>query len=329
VPARSVDAALRKNCLARGTAIRDHVAMDTPTTNHDAAIDSATRDETARRSYAARINAVVDHVVANLDGDLSVAALARIAHFSPFHFHRQFRAYTGISVARLVRLLRLRRAALRLAFSPDQSITDIAFESGFGSTDAFSRAFRQAHGCSPTEFRNAPRWSTPEIVPALARLQETRMNTEVEIVDFPATRVAAVEYQGPPAQEYSAIGRLVAWRREHGVGPDRGMTIGIHYNDPATTPPEAYRIDICVSFDGPIAPNLHGVVAKEIPAGRCARVRHFGTREYIAEAEYLYREWLPASGEELRDDPPFFHYVNVGPNVAEADMITDVYLPLE
>jgi len=156
-----------------------------------------------------------------------------------------------------------------------------------------------------------------------------RMNTEVEIVEFPTTRLAAVEYQGPPIGEHSAIGRLVAWRREHGVGPDRGMTIGIHYNNAATTAPEDYRIDVCVSFEGPIGPNPYGVVAKEIPGGRCARIRHFGTREHIAEAEYLYREWLPASGEALRDDPPFFHYVNIGPNVADADMITDVYLPLK
>ena len=154
------------------------------------------------------------------------------------------------------------------------------------------------------------------------------MNTEIEIVDFPTTRVAAVTYQGHPAQELTGVMKLVAWRRENGVPPDVGRTIGIHYTDPATTPPEDYRIDICVTFDGVIEPNVHGVVAREIPGGRCARVRHLGSREYIPEADWAYREWLPASGEEMRDFPPFFHYVNVGPDVSDADMITDVYLPL-
>jgi len=42
----------------------------------------------------------------------------------------------------------------------------------------------------------------------------------------------------------------------------------------------------------------------------------------------LFTEWLPASGETLGDFPLFFHYVNVGPDVAEHEMITDVYLPL-
>jgi AraC family transcriptional regulator len=155
------------------------------------------------------------------------------------------------------------------------------------------------------------------------------MNRDVEIVDFPTTRVAAVEYQGLPEHEHAAISRLVAWRRENGVRPDQGRTIGIHYTDPVTTPAADYRIDVCVSFDGPVVPNTHGVVAKEIPGGRGARIRHLGSRHDIAEAEYIWREWLPRSGEEVRDFPPFFHYVNVGPGVEEQDMITDVYLPLK
>lgn len=228
-----------------------------------------------------------------------------------------------------MRLLRLRRAALRLVFNPALSITEIAFESGFNDSDSFSRAFREVMGQSPSSFRCNPRWVEFEAVSALAKLQESRMNKEVEIVDFPTTRVAAVKYQGPPEHEYSAVGRLVAWRRENGVPPEQGMTIGIHYTDTETTPPEDYRIDICVSFDGKILHNPHGVVASEIPGGRCARIRHFGTREYIAEADYIYRDWLPASGEHLRDFPAFFHYVNVGPDVKENEMITDVYLPLE
>jgi len=154
------------------------------------------------------------------------------------------------------------------------------------------------------------------------------VNKEVEIVDFPQTRVAAVEYQGPPENEYSATLKLVAWRRENGLRPDKGKTLGVHYSDPSTTRPEDYRLDVCVTFDGEIESNIHGVIAKEIPGGRCARIRHYGTREKIDEAQYIYREWLPASGEQLRDFPPFFHYVNVGPDVQEADMITDVYLPI-
>jgi transcriptional regulator GlxA family with amidase domain len=55
------------------------------------------------------MEAVIDYIGANLDGELSVRTLAGIAHFSPFHFDRQFRTHNGITIARLVRLVRLRR----------------------------------------------------------------------------------------------------------------------------------------------------------------------------------------------------------------------------
>lgn len=150
----------------------------------------------------------------------------------------------------------------------------------------------------------------------------------VEIVDFPHTLVAAIEHRGPEHLSYRTAQVFIDWRRSVGIGPEQGATYGIHYSDPASTLPEDYRLDICVSVDSPVAANPHGVRTKEIPAGRCACVRHLGSRDHVTAADWLYREWLPASGEVLRDFPLFFHYVNVGPGLQPRDMITDVYLPL-
>jgi len=276
-----------------------------------------------RRAYAVRIKDVICYIENHLDDDLSLDRLSQIAHFSAFHFHRQFTAFSGITVARLVRLLRLKRATTQLAFTPEVSITDVALNAGFENPESFSRAFKKWLGQSPSEFRRAPLWPTwPKID------KESTVNTEVELIEFPTTKVAAVEYCGLESQSYSATMKLVAWRRENGVSPDKGRTYGVHYSDPTITAPEDYRLDVCVSFDAEILPNNHGVIAKVITGGRCARIRHLGSRQYIAEAEYLYREWLPASGETPRDEPLIFHYVNVGPNVEDKDMVTDVYLPL-
>ncbi|MGA2215728.1 MAG: GyrI-like domain-containing protein [Bryobacteraceae bacterium] len=150
----------------------------------------------------------------------------------------------------------------------------------------------------------------------------------VQIVHFPETKVAVLEHRGPPDLEYETVRKLIEWRRANGLHPERHRSYGIHYNDPRKTPPEEYRVDFCVSVDHDVPSNPEGVLNKTIPAGRCALVRHFGSRENVSAAEYLYEVWFPASGEMLRDFPIFFHYVNVGPNVQENEMITDVYLPL-
>lgn len=151
---------------------------------------------------------------------------------------------------------------------------------------------------------------------------------DVRIVEFPATPVAALEHRGAPHLEHATARRFIAWRIANRLAPDRHLTYGIHHTDPRTTPPEDHRMDICVSVNRQVPPNPQGVVNKVIAGGRCAVVRHVGPREFIAGAAWLVDEWLPASGEHRRDAPMFFHYVNVGPEVRDDEMVTDVYLPL-
>ena len=78
-----------------------------------------------------------------------------------------------------------------------------------------------------------------------------------------------------------------------------------------------------------VGPNPYGILTKVIPSRRCAFARDVGSRSNNKAAVYLYEQWLPQSGESIGDFPIFFHYVNVGPNVREDEMITDVYLPLK
>lgn len=152
---------------------------------------------------------------------------------------------------------------------------------------------------------------------------------DVEIVQFPQTRVAVLEHRGPPWREHESVRRLVQWRIENAIpSSPRHRSYGLHYNDPRKVAPAEYRVDLCISVEDDVQPNNHGVIAKVIPACRCAKARHFGSREQVGAAAYLYEQWLPASGEQAADLPVIFHYLNVGPQIQEGEMITDVYLPL-
>lgn len=150
----------------------------------------------------------------------------------------------------------------------------------------------------------------------------------VEIVEFPETPVAAVEHRGAPALEHETAQRLIRWRIRHRVSPSNHKSFGVHYTDPLTALPAEHRVDFCVSYDGPIEPNEEGVISKRIPGSICAVARHRGSRQFIDAADYLVRVWLRESGAQRSDFPMFFHYINVGPDVAEEEMLTDVYLPL-
>ncbi|BBC94732.1 helix-turn-helix domain-containing protein [Streptomyces griseofuscus] len=83
---------------------------------------------------------------------LDVPALARVAHVSPAHFARTFRATFGETPHRYLQRRRVERAMYLLRES-DRSVTDIAFEVGFGSPGTFSRTFRDIVGSSPRAYR--------------------------------------------------------------------------------------------------------------------------------------------------------------------------------
>ena len=102
------------------------------------------------RDYKERILKVLIHIQEHLDEPISLEDLGRVAHFSPFHFHRVFRGMVGESVKEHVRRLRLERAAHRLKFG-EEAVTRIALDAGYETHESFTRAFKSLFGESPSE----------------------------------------------------------------------------------------------------------------------------------------------------------------------------------
>ncbi|KWU52553.1 AraC family transcriptional regulator [Pseudomonas palleroniana] len=281
-------------------------------------------------AYTKRFNVVLAYIEANLEGDLSVNTLSQVANFSAFHFHRQFTAFVGVPVSRYVQLMRLRRAAHSLAGLAEYSVLDAALSAGFESPEAFSRAFRRAFGMAPSVFRKAPNWQTWNAVFAIPHFSRTII-MQLRILEFTETQVAALEHRGPAGLVNHTTSRFIEWRKHSGQSPvASSRTFGIPYTNPDTTPPEAFRFVICGEIDEAVAPNAFGVHERVIPGGRCVVVRHVGSPDHIGETIYpIYRDWLPASGEELRDHPLFFHYLSVYPETPQDQWQTDVYVPLK
>ncbi|MFO1505077.1 MAG: helix-turn-helix transcriptional regulator [Steroidobacteraceae bacterium] len=104
----------------------------------------------------ANVQRIVDLVHCSVDAPLRLTELGELAGWSAFHLQRVFKAATGHSPAQRVRLLRLKRASMRLAMEPWRRVTDIALEAGYESGDSFSRAFRREMRQSPRKFRQHP-----------------------------------------------------------------------------------------------------------------------------------------------------------------------------
>jgi AraC family transcriptional regulator len=100
----------------------------------------------------ARITKAVRTIDRHPDASLTLAALAREAGLSRFHFLRTFEQITGLTPHQYVRRTRLREAAMRLV-AESRTVADIALDCGFGDVSNFNRAFRAEFGMSPRAYR--------------------------------------------------------------------------------------------------------------------------------------------------------------------------------
>jgi transcriptional regulator GlxA family with amidase domain len=110
-------------------------------------VPGSLREETNRRLLRAR-----DAMDRGYAQPLDVPALARIAHVSPAHFTRTFRATFGETPHRYLQRRRVERAMFLLR-ETGRSVTEICFAVGFGSPATFSRTFHAVVGSSPRDYR--------------------------------------------------------------------------------------------------------------------------------------------------------------------------------
>ncbi|MGV8936033.1 MAG: AraC family transcriptional regulator [Allorhizobium sp.] len=290
----------------------------------------------AVQNYQARMQRALEHIDQNLDGDLDLETVSRIAAFSKFHFHRQFLATFGLSVHRYVQLARMKRASHRLALKTTQTVTDIAMNAGYDAPDAFSRAFRQRIGQSPSSFRKSPDWVTwhtafGPLENARSKLmQNTYHHDDVTIKNVAPTPVAIVEHRGDPATLQASIQRFITWRTQAGLHPGKNPTFTVWRSERRPENPADYSIDLCVGTDQPVSGYGETFKAGLIPGGRCAVLRVTGNTHNLEPAGlYLYRDWLPQSGEEPRDFPLYCQRLNLYPDVPDHLSAADIFLPLK
>jgi len=297
-----------------------------------------------RPVYVERVNAVIDYIETHLDDDLTVEKLAEVAHFSPFHFHRIFSVMTGETLGQFIGRLRLERAATWLIGQRDRPVTEIAVECGFASPSAFSRAFRETFGMTPSAWRagghagyerQSRKPNDDPSVESLARsgrfgVEGTRLSVQsgrtvwdigagslgtasVEIEQLTETDVAYVRYTG----RYQGLGevftdlftRLMTWAEPRGLVAPGTPLLSVYHDDPGITDDDRLRVSVCVPVPADM-PAEGDIGRMTIPGGACA-VGHFelGITDYPAAWYALAGGWLPDSGYEPDDRLPFERFI--------------------
>ncbi len=312
--------------------------------------------------YETAVRAAMIRIVTRLDEALDLPSLAREAALSPLHFHRIFRGMVGETPLELHRRLRLERAAFELTHG-ESSVTRIAFDAGYETHEAFTRAFRSAFSSSPSEMRRASRTARdresrggprllprthitarvgvhydpahtrgsgdPEsILPATTFLPGVSL-MNVEIRDMSALRLATVAHRGPYAHISEAFTTLGGLAGPAGLFAHPGVTmVALYHDDPENTPPDELRSEAAISVpEGATLPA--GLGEARIPAGTYATTTHVGPYTALGDVWARFMgDWLPRSGKRLGPGTSFEIYRNTPMDVPPEKLVTELYIPI-
>lgn len=260
-----------------------------------------------------------------LDEDVSLDELAQEAGYSSFHFHRLFRAATAETVRQQVRRLRLERAAGRLVHTQDE-ILPIAIAAGYGSHEAFTRAFQAHFDASPSAFRAEQREIRRPPSP-------TMTDSPVRIENRPTEHIAYVRHVGPYIGAKDAWQSLMKWGWKKMLFGKKPELFGLAYDDPQVTDESQCRYEACMVVK-PGTKVKPPVETRDHPGTAYAVYTHHGPYEEFpqAYANLVGRiESGPIDGQQycFGEPPALEIYMNDPRKTKPEDLVSEIWMPVK
>lgn len=308
--------------------------------------------ELSKQEYIARINRVMDYISRNLDKSIDLSVMADIASFSPYHFHRIFTYIVGETPNNFVLRIKLEKAGQLLQDSPKVTISEIAFQCGFGNNSSFSRAFRSYFGMSAKEFREQDkaiyikdgiRYSknckpiskigkNPQQINAqLCNVEFNKliiMDTKIEIKQMPELNLIYCRHMGAFNKIGQAYEKLFKWAIPRGLVTPETKTVTVYHDDPSITSIDKVRQDASIIVKGDV--KVEGEIGKStVQAGKYAVGRFEIKETEFEEAWNTMCSWFTESGYQPEDGSTYELYHNDYKEHPEHRFIVDICIPVK
>ncbi|RFC71413.1 AraC family transcriptional regulator [Streptomyces sp. AcE210] len=281
-----------------------------------------------------RLNEAMDHIERHLDQRIEISELARIAATSEYHFRRMFSALAGLPLSEYIRRRRLTVAGAEV-LSGERTLLEIAVRYGYGSGEAFARAFRGLHGVGPGEarrtgaaLRSQPRMSFRLIVEGSSTMQYRVMEKPEFYVVGRKARVPLVhEGMNPAIADFIRGIDKETVRRIHALSDQEPEGIVSVSDDLDPSRAEGTELDYyhaaVVSAPGP-----DDLDTLTVPAGTWAVFDSSGP--FPQTLQHLWRDvftqWFPSNPYRSRPGPEILS-TRLSPDAAQAD--AQLWIPVE
>lgn len=290
-----------------------------------------------KNQYKDRINIVIEFIKENIGGKISLQEVSTLAGFSQYHFHRIFSAFTGETIGNFIRRIKLEDAAHRLKHN-ESNILEIGYKAGYETPAAFTRAFKQYFGTTPSGYKQGGniKPSRQKTLEDYSYLKEIIMKNFIGIKNLEDMKVISVcktgKYSESACEAWSILCKFAysnSIGKENKVITPESKFIGIGYDNPEVTPEEKLRYDACITVDNDI--DIKGEVKQQvIKGGKYAVFLHKGSYENLKDTyNAIFAEWLPESNHKLREIPCFEMYLNKDPRRTKPENLkTEIYIPI-
>lgn len=278
----------------------------------------------------------MDFIEKELDGELHLHEVARVAGMSQWHFQRIFRAITSETLKSYIRSRRFGRAVERLR-TTEWRILDIALAAGYESHESFSRAFKKVFDRTPQEYRRSP---SKQLVPRRLALDEMqvnhlhqRMSLMPMIANRPKQQMVGLrsEFYGVDSDKNNIGDKLPPlWaefmaRLSEVPNAVKGLCYGVV--QPVSNQGELleYVAAVEVSATGPLPSGMQRLT---VPASDYAVFTHSGDASEIDRTvDYIYSTWLLQSARGHSGGPDLEIYGREW-NPGSSDCRFDYAIPL-
>lgn len=259
----------------------------------------------------------------------TLESIASAAGLSKFHFNRIFKLATGETPQETMTRFKLARAAEQLR-NPDISVTEAAFSAGYGSSQSFAKALKRVLSTSASAIRR----DTERLSDAIETLivpqsadGTPRADLSIEIAQIEPFQAIAMRTDGT----YPALNVIYGALFEAAGDPDIVEAIlGRPYGDIAGEEIDDLRFDCALKLSRDIDGLPEGVGEAEIHGGTYLLTRHVGSYDELSGAiDRLYLTAISEDDVQIADAPLLFHYLDDPESTEEAELRTDLYLPLD
>jgi len=257
-------------------------------------------------NYDKQIDRIINYILSNLRGDLSLDKLAALANYSPFHFQKVFKQVVGKTPKQFIMLTKLRSAIGFLIVDNPKPVSEIAFDCGFSSPSVFARSFKDYFGLSAEKLRTIPVEDKIKLISCdsfVKELMHHECHTE-EIrdhrhLDVSVRYVNSIHgiFTNTSLQNKEVVNGFrrsvqVAEISDGEMAANRFIGIIYPHHD-------LYRAFLSIDPTGAIITNENYT---EIKSGRYATFKVKGQiEETFVAMNSFYTHWLPHSGYRLAD----------------------------